>query len=241
MIKLKLNSKTLNKDGIETPMDVAPFAKDNRTFVPIRFVAEAFGLNVEWKQETQEVIISNRQKYFATADECAYDWAMHFLPMSCDIEKEIAGLIHEDENGYYWEVLRVGDYSSVILGIKEMRKAVAGIHSHGVCSWQMSSSDKSIANSAERPLYLADKNGVLWVYNPSKKDEKGRSKQVEITRGLPKSSKHITDKEFEECSQKMNEYFKNGYFGLSDELDLGYRADYHNRMYMKGIKFNDKN
>lgn len=241
MIKLKLNSKILTKDGKETTMDVAPFAKDNRTFVPIRFVAEAFGLNVEWKQETGEVVISNRKKYFVTMDECAYDWAMHFNPMSCDIEKEIAGLIHKDENGYYWEVLRVGDYSSVILGIAEMRKAVAGIHSHGVCSWQMSSADKGIADTSERPLYLADKNGVLWVYNPKKAGQTKRNSQIEVARGLPASSKYATAEEFEKCSQTMRDYFKNGYFGLADEFDLGYRADYHNRMYMKGIKFDDKN
>ncbi len=237
MIKLKLNSKILNKDGKETTMDVAPFAKDNRTFVPIRFIAEAFGLNVEWKQETQEVIISNRKKYFATADECAYDWGMHFNAMSCDIEKEIAGLIHKDENGYYWEVLRVGDYSSVVLGVQETRKAAAGIHSHGVCSGQMSSADRTLADKSERPLYLVDKNGILWVLNPDKKGQTKRNSQIQVATGLPQSSKHATPDEFEKCSQTMREYFKDGYFGLADEFDLGYRADYHNRMYMKKVKY----
>lgn len=239
MIKLKLNSKILNKDGIETTMDVAPFAKDNRTYVPIRFVAEAFGLNVEWKQETQEVIISNRQKYFATADECAYDWAMHFNPMSCDMEREITGLIHKDENGYYWEVLRAGDYSSAILGIHEMRKAVAGIHSHGACSGDASNADRALTNNSGRPLYLVDKYGILWVINPKEAGQTGRNKQIQVTDGLPKGSKHCTDAEFEKCSQTMREYFKDGYFGLADEIELGYIADYHNRMYMKGVKFND--
>ena len=34
-----------------------PFIKDDRTMVPIRFVAEAMGAEVEWIDETRTVII----------------------------------------------------------------------------------------------------------------------------------------------------------------------------------------
>jgi len=36
--------------------DVAPFIKDGRTFLPVRFFIEAFGGRVDWKSDTQEVI-----------------------------------------------------------------------------------------------------------------------------------------------------------------------------------------
>lgn len=38
-------------------MDVAPYVKNNRTYVPVRFAAEAFGCNVGWDQAAQTVLI----------------------------------------------------------------------------------------------------------------------------------------------------------------------------------------
>lgn len=38
-------------------MDVAPFIKDERTFVPLRFFSEAFGYDVEWDNTTRTVIL----------------------------------------------------------------------------------------------------------------------------------------------------------------------------------------
>lgn len=43
--------------GIARIMDVAPFIEDNRTWVPLRFLSEAFGAEVGWKQETQQAIV----------------------------------------------------------------------------------------------------------------------------------------------------------------------------------------
>ncbi len=45
---LRLGSKTLISDSTLIEMDVAPFAQNNRTWVPLRFVSEALGADVEW-------------------------------------------------------------------------------------------------------------------------------------------------------------------------------------------------
>ena len=45
-IVMTLDSKTYTVNGAEKTMDVAPFAKDNRTYVPVRFVGEGLGFNV---------------------------------------------------------------------------------------------------------------------------------------------------------------------------------------------------
>jgi hypothetical protein len=45
------------KNGEKVYMDVKPFIKDGRTFLPIRFVAEALGCKVEWDEEKGEVKI----------------------------------------------------------------------------------------------------------------------------------------------------------------------------------------
>lgn len=42
--------------------DVAPFAENNRTFVPIRFASQALGACVDWVQDTQTVLIVDVEK-----------------------------------------------------------------------------------------------------------------------------------------------------------------------------------
>ena len=37
---------------------VAPEIKDSRTFIPLRFVSEQLGYNVEWNGETREITIT---------------------------------------------------------------------------------------------------------------------------------------------------------------------------------------
>ena len=64
-------------DGKPVTNDVAPFEKDNRTFVPIRFIAENMGLYVDYDDKTGIVTIANRKKYFNTVDECAIDFGMY--------------------------------------------------------------------------------------------------------------------------------------------------------------------
>ncbi|MDO5714119.1 MAG: copper amine oxidase N-terminal domain-containing protein [Tissierellia bacterium] len=46
----------MNGDYV-TP-DVEPFIEHSRTYVPVRFISEAFGYDVQWIQKTKQVIIS---------------------------------------------------------------------------------------------------------------------------------------------------------------------------------------
>lgn len=59
---LKIDSDTIMIDGIEQKIDVAPFIKDNRTFIPARFVSEALGASVEWVASEKKVIIRSEEK-----------------------------------------------------------------------------------------------------------------------------------------------------------------------------------
>lgn len=47
-ILLTLGSKTMWVDGKRVEMDVAPFAQNNRTYVPLAFIAQALGAKVKW-------------------------------------------------------------------------------------------------------------------------------------------------------------------------------------------------
>lgn len=47
-IKLQIGNKTAYINGKAVQLDAAPFAKNNYTFVPLRFVGEATGYKVDW-------------------------------------------------------------------------------------------------------------------------------------------------------------------------------------------------
>lgn len=57
LVILKLNCTTALVNGEEKELDAAPFVVNNRTMVPVRFIAESLGETVEWDQKTRTVII----------------------------------------------------------------------------------------------------------------------------------------------------------------------------------------
>ena len=76
-IKLQINNKNIKINNQTKEMDVAPFLQSNRTFVPIRFIAESFGYKVDWNEKDEIVIISNEKENNSNSiDEAALYWAM---------------------------------------------------------------------------------------------------------------------------------------------------------------------
>lgn len=57
VIKLQIGSKIIEVNGNKKEMDTAAFIKDNRTFLPVRAVAEALGCEVDWDAKTQTVTL----------------------------------------------------------------------------------------------------------------------------------------------------------------------------------------
>lgn len=58
-ISMTIGSNVYTVNGIEKTMDTAAELSNDRTFVPIRFVAEALGANVGWDGNTNRVTITN--------------------------------------------------------------------------------------------------------------------------------------------------------------------------------------
>ena len=48
-----------NGENTHTAMDVAPYIKNGRTMLPIRYIAEALAMNVTWDKKTRTVIIED--------------------------------------------------------------------------------------------------------------------------------------------------------------------------------------
>ncbi|WP_369379720.1 copper amine oxidase N-terminal domain-containing protein [Lysinibacillus fusiformis] len=63
---LTLNSQTVIQNGQAKQLDTTPYLKNNRTYVPIRFIAETFGSQVDYKQSTVNIatkpLFINNQK-----------------------------------------------------------------------------------------------------------------------------------------------------------------------------------
>lgn len=55
LIKLQNNSVNANIDGLVSQMDVPVMIRDGRSFVPLRFITDAFGGTVGWNGSTQTV------------------------------------------------------------------------------------------------------------------------------------------------------------------------------------------
>lgn len=56
-VKLVIGSKALSIDGQAKQMDVTPVIKDSRTYLPARWVAEAFGYTVRWNPQVRTVYV----------------------------------------------------------------------------------------------------------------------------------------------------------------------------------------
>jgi len=57
-ISLKIGSSVAIVDGAQQMLDVAPFLVGARTLVPLRFVSQALGANVDWNNNTTTVTIT---------------------------------------------------------------------------------------------------------------------------------------------------------------------------------------
>lgn len=60
-VQLTIDSKTLLKNGQTSQMDVAPTIVNDRTMVPVRFIAEALGGTVDWSEEQQTAYVAYQE------------------------------------------------------------------------------------------------------------------------------------------------------------------------------------
>ena len=56
----KIMERAINGVNDKIMMDATPFIEENRTMLPIKFVAEALGFKVEWISESRTVVLTNR-------------------------------------------------------------------------------------------------------------------------------------------------------------------------------------
>lgn len=59
VITMTIGNKSFFVNDVLTQMDAAPFVTGDRTLAPVRFVAQAMGLNVQWNPTTRTVLLTS--------------------------------------------------------------------------------------------------------------------------------------------------------------------------------------
>ncbi len=60
-IELRMGDKVANRNGAEIELDVAPMTINGRMMVPLRFIAESLGADVNFTKETNTVDITTNE------------------------------------------------------------------------------------------------------------------------------------------------------------------------------------
>lgn len=72
-VVMALGSTVAMVDGQPVKMDAAPYADQNRTYIPVRYAAEFFGQRVDWDQTQRRVDITEDKSAYAGTN--LEDWA----------------------------------------------------------------------------------------------------------------------------------------------------------------------
>lgn len=82
VIVLQLDNTTASVNGQSVKLDVAPFLKDGRTLVPLRFVTEALGAILEWNGEEESITLrrgTDKMKLVLNSSEALVNGKTVFL------------------------------------------------------------------------------------------------------------------------------------------------------------------
>lgn len=71
-IEIKMDSNKAKVDNKEVELDVKPFIKENRIFVPLRFISESLGEEVIWDGRNKIVLVGKHKGEFNTENTFLY-------------------------------------------------------------------------------------------------------------------------------------------------------------------------
>ena len=245
-IKCKAGSNIFEVNGENITNDVAPFEKNDRTFLPIRFIAENMGMYVDYEEKSGIVTVSDVKTHFDTVDKCAVNFGMYANCASIAMYKELGAYVFEDENGYYWDGLEIGqkDRQELYIDSALARKCKAILHTHGgtaggAANNHFSTGDKKAAKKYDKPIYLCSPVGEQLKYEP----DVGKGGRTTCVGYAPIDWKHedfCTDLGYRNYETAKNDFL--GYFGgrykpIAEHIPCGYVLDYYNFMFLNVEKY----
>lgn len=92
-VTLVLGQSTAKVNGVTKTFDTKAIAKNSRVFVPLRFVSEALGQNVDWDKEGSWVWIANKEipKVEDVAKSQKFSNFAHYFKGGEDLAKDTSG------------------------------------------------------------------------------------------------------------------------------------------------------
>ncbi len=87
-IRLKIDSRTAYINNKEKTLDTTPTIINGRTMLPIRFIAENLGFNVEWNNTEQLITISNKTNKDIFTEPIVTPYENIIIPTSKETELE---------------------------------------------------------------------------------------------------------------------------------------------------------
>lgn len=178
--QLRIGAKTASNNGKSIDLDVPAKIVNGRTLVPVRFVSEALGCDVEWAAETQTVVISDRDITVYSDQQKRFkifyprDWLNH-EQIELDVYEDLIVFSNPDENisSHYPGYLTVDVYSNFGDTIDTIREDSLEYYSYGLDNLNVvSEKDVFIAGKPgfERKLtYTLDELSLqvtaIYVYN----------------------------------------------------------------------------
>ena len=115
VVKATIGSRTLNINGSTKTMDVAPVIINGRTLVPVRFVSESFGYNVNWNSNSRAVTITGGNSPSVTIPtQLAGRWRfvsgnnLYFIGRDKDVEFYADGRIYSFTNEVFGSMIATG-------------------------------------------------------------------------------------------------------------------------------------
>ena len=106
-VSLTIDSTTAYYNGEETSLDVAPTVRNNRTFLPIRFIAESFHFDVAYDETTRTVTLSKQKTEEPT--EGGKSLVVYFS--ATGNTKALAEKIAETSGSELWEIVPEQPYT----------------------------------------------------------------------------------------------------------------------------------
>lgn len=115
MIVLKLNSADMIVNDEVKKLDVPAQSMNERTMVPVRAIAEAFGCDVKWDGATMTVIVTTTSSEQATPEMTVSN--LYKAINTLDIEKGISYFKDEDTAFMYFGAKNAKDYITIVGGM----------------------------------------------------------------------------------------------------------------------------
>ncbi|QGU00083.1 hypothetical protein SYNTR_1489 [Candidatus Syntrophocurvum alkaliphilum] len=125
-IKLSIGSANAYVNGITTQIDAIPKLINDRTMVPLRFIAESLGTTVQWDEKNRAVNLETKEFYKVNNNKSKKQTTINATELSMGDSKEklleILGQparIDLSEYGFYWYIYNQDYYNYIQVGIKD--------------------------------------------------------------------------------------------------------------------------